>query len=251
MHRPTVSRALAAALLPAVAALALVGCGSSDQPSGAGSQKSSSSSTTEKKLPTSQELFDQARTSALGAKSAHVAGTVTDDGKPMQIDLAGLLDGTAQKLEIGMGTGQKATVVSVGGKHYLTGSAEFWTKQAGAEAAKMFDGKYVLMPASQAKDFSDMTLKSLLTELFDDKDVKKIGSTGKVVSGRLDGDEVFILNDAAGAQNGQLYLSSDGKATLLKVVGPRDNPSQLTFSEWGSAKAVTAPDAGSVVKMPS
>lgn len=246
--RLTLARPIATAVVPLATVFLLAGCGSDD---GANTSASSSrSTTTQAVLPTSKELFDKARATALAAESVHLTGTVTNDDAPMDIDLAGRLDGSNQKLELGVGAGQQATILTVAKRYYLLGNDEFWTEQGGADLADTLEGKYVLVPAADAKDFGDLTVKEALTELFDDSDVKAMGDSGKVTKGRLEGSEVYTLSDARGAQHGQMFLSADGKATLLKLIGPRDDPGQMTFTEWDEVAEVKAPPKSKVVELP-
>lgn len=246
--RQTVRRAVVTALVP-VALVALAACGSEEPGSGA-TGTTSSSTTSAVELPTSKELYDQAKATALAAKSVHLAGSVTNDDAPMEVDLAGTLDGTNQKLVLGIGAGQQATILTVAGKYYLLGNDEFWTEQGGGQLADLLVDKYVLMPAADAKDFGDLTVKEALTEMFEDEDVLAMRDSGKVAKGRLEGDEVYTLSDARGAQHGQLFLSADGKATILKVIGPRDDPGQLAFTDWDAVEPVPAPPKSKVISLP-
>lgn len=247
-------RALAALAIPLLAATALAGCGSDkgDTNTSSSSSSSSSSTTTEAKLPTAAELFDQAQKTALAAKSAHITGTVTDDGTPMTIDLAGTTDGSNQSLELGVGGGQKATILTVGGKYYLLGNDEFWSKQISADAAKLLGGKYVNVPAAEAKDFGDMTIKSLLTDLFDDKEMQAAlkSNDATVSKATYDGAAAYSVADKAGKDKGELLVSADGKATIFTISGTGQSTGTLEFSEWDKVATVAAPDPSKVINLP-
>lgn len=249
---PRLRHALTPVVLASAAALTLAACGSGGGSGGGSSaaSSSSSSSTTTALLPTAKELLEKARTTALAAESTHLVGTVTDDGKPMDVDVSGRTDGTNQSLKLKVGGGQEATILTIGSRYYLLGNEEFWTEQGGSQVAKLLQDKYVLMPASEAKDFGDLTIESLLTEMFADPDVQKIQTSGTVTRGRVDGDEAYVVTGPGGAQQGEFFVSADGKATLLKVIGPRDDPAQLTFSEWDQVKPVPAPPESKVIEMP-
>lgn len=251
MH--AIHRTLGVLTIPLLAATALAGCGSDKpDPATSSSSPSSSSTTTEAKPPTAAELFDQARKTALAADSTHITGSVTDDGKPMTIDLAGTTDGSNQSLELGVGKGAKATILTVGGKYYLLGNDEFWTTQISKDAAKLLAGKYVRMPATEAKDFGDLTIKSLLTELFGDKEMKAAlaAPDSKVTKATYDGAAAYSITDKSGKDNGELLVSADGKATIYKIVGPDDDTGTLEFSEWNTVAKVAAPDPDKVINLP-
>lgn len=246
-------RAVAALAIPLLAATALAGCGS-DKGGGTTSSSSSSSSstTTEAALPKAAELFDQARKTALAAQSAHIVGTVDQDGKEMTIDLAGTTDGSNQSLELGIGGDQKLTILTVGGQYYLLGSDEFWTSQGGAPVAKLLKGKFVKVPAAEAKEFGDMTMKSLLTELFDDKDMQATmkSSEAKVAKSTHDGAAAYTITDNTGKDKGELVVSADGKATIYKIVGNGKDQGSLEFSEWDKVAKVAAPSPSKVIELP-
>jgi outer membrane murein-binding lipoprotein Lpp len=249
MKRSSSHAAVLAAVVLGVGGVA--GCGSDtpDSSSSSSSSTSSSSTTTEAKLPTATELFDQARSTALAAESAHIVGSVSNDGKPMTVDLSGATDGSNQSLELGVGGGAKATILTVGGKYYLLGNAKFWSDQISANAAKLLDGKYVKVPAAEAKDFGDLTIKSLLTELFDDKEMQAAlkSPDSKVAKTTVDGGAAYSVTDKTGKKGGELIVSADGKATIFKIVGPSDDTGELEFSEWNKVAKVDAPPASQII----
>lgn len=238
------------AVAPFAAALILAGCGSeSETPAG---DSSSSTSTTEesKKTPSAKELYEQARTTALAAKSGRVKGQMTDDGQSMTIDLYGLADGTNQSFTFGQGDKGTATITTVDGKNYISADEAFWTSQANAEAAKLFKGKFVIMPADEADDMGETNLKDLLGEMFQDEEMGALqGANGKVEKTTVDGTEAYALSDKVGGDGASLVVTADGKATLLKIVGPKDSPGEMVFSEWDAAKTVEAPKADDVIDM--
>lgn len=247
MH--TTRRAFAALAVPLVTATALAACGSGDGDTTSSSSSSSSSTSTAAKPPTAAELFDQARTTALAAKSTHITGSITDDGKPITVDLAGTTDGSNQSLELGIGSGAKVTILTVAGKYYLLGNAKFWSRELGGDAAKLLDGKYVKIPPTEVKEFGDLTIKSLLTDMFEDKDMQAAvkAADAKVTKTTVDGAAAYSIGDSTG---GELVVSADGKATIFKVVGPSDDEGELEFSEWDKVAKVAAPNPSTVIDPP-
>lgn len=253
-HRPC--RALVAGVLPLAVALTLAGCGSEKEPAAAASSSgssttSSSSSSTSTKAPSASDLYAKARASALAAKSAHIAGQMTEKGSTLVIDLAGTIDGTNQSLELSEGGDSKITIVTVGGKNYLSATEEFWADQVGADAAATMQGKFVILPAAQAKEFGDLTLRGLLTELFEDKGMSGLQSANaKVEKTTVDGADAWKLTDRVGSDGAALVVSADDGATLLRIEGPKDSPGKLDFSEWDKVPALKAPDRSKVVEIP-
>ena len=249
-------RALAAGVVPLTVALALAGCGSEKQPADAGSRSkasasSSSTTTTKAEPPSASSLYAQARKTALGAESGHIAGQMTDEGDTITIDLAGTVDGTNQSLELGQGADSKITILTVGGKNYLSATEDFWADQVGAGPAKTLQNKFVILPAAQAKEFGDLTIKSLLTEMFEDKELSVLDSANtRVEKTTIDGADAWKLTERTGGDGAVLVVSADDKATLLRIEGPKDSPGRLDFSEWDKVPAVTVPAPGKVIELP-
>lgn len=241
MSNTSITRASALAGAVVLAA-GLSACGSSS------SSGSASSSTTEKKVPSSGEVYKQVRAAAMAAKSGHVKGTVSQSGDTMTLDMGGVADGSNGKTVISTKDG-KITVVMAGAKAYVGGDAKFWTSSAGAAEGAKLVGKYVELPAAQAKEFtSGLSLKGLLDEMFSDPQLSKMQNlTTKVTETTLDGQAAYLLEDRV-AKDGQIYVSADGKGQLLKIVGTKDQPGSLEFSEWDAYPAVAAPAANLIVR---
>ena len=168
----------------------------------------------------------------------------------MTVDLSGTVDGSNQSLELGVGKGAKVTILTVSGKYYLLGNAEFWAGEISADAGKLLDGKYVRIPAAEAKDFGDLTMKSLLTEVFGDKEMKAALTSpdAKVAKATYDGADAYSVTDKGGKKNGELLVSADGKATTFKIAG--DDEGTLEFSEWNKVAKIAAPDPSKVINLP-
>lgn len=232
--------------VPVLAALtlsvSLAACGSADEAAKPGA---SSSKAEAKKKPTAGALYKQLRASSLAAKSGHVKGNVSDEGETMAIDLAGAADGSNMEATFGAKEGT-FTLRAVAGKYWIKGDEKYWTTSVGADAAKAVGAKWLAVPPGESKGMDDTTLKSLLTEMFGDEDMSKLESlTTEVGTGTLSGVDTYVLTDKIG-DSGQLITTADDKAQLLKIVGPKGQPSQLTFSEWDAVKPFTAPKAADV-----
>lgn len=251
-------RAQWAAVLPVLAVLAglsLAGCGSGSGDDSGGSSSRSATATatpTPEKTPSGAELYARARTSALAAKSGRVRGEMVQDGESMTIDLFGLSDGTNQSFTMSVGTEGRATMLTVGGKTLMSADETFWTTQLDdAELAKLFVGKYVSVPAADAEELGRATLKDLLSELFAEKELTALeGANTRVEKATVDGQEVFTLQERVGGDGSSIVVSADGTATLLRIVGPKDSPGTLEFTEWNAVKPVAAPAAKDVITMP-
>lgn len=255
-HRPCrAGRAMVAGVLPLAVVLTLAGCGSGKEPAAAASSSaassSSSSTTTEAKAPSASELYTKARATALASKSAHIVGEMTNEGKKLVIDLAGNVDGLNQSLELSEGGDSKVTIVTVGGKNYLSATEEFWADQVGADLAKNLEGKFVVLPDAQAKEFGDLTLKSLLTEMFEDKGLSVLQSANATVEKTtVDGADAWKITEKVGGDGAALVVSADEKATLLRIEGTKESPGKLDFSEWDKVPALEAPAKSKIIELP-
>lgn len=243
-------RASLAGLLSAVAALALTGCGSDAATPTSGST-STTTTTPSPTTPSAGDLYSRARKSALAAKSGHLIGSFTEKGKTMNMDLAGTADGTNQSMKIKAAEGE-ITIITASGKTYLMASQKFWKSQAGAPAAKMFKGKYVLLPATQAKEMGDQTIQKVLKDMFAEGDLSFLErANARVEKATVDGVDAWKLTEKVGGDGTAIFVSSDGKARLLKIDGGKSEPGAMTFSEWDAVPKITAPKASQVVKLPN
>ncbi|WP_353951616.1 hypothetical protein V6K52_18630 [Knoellia sp. S7-12] len=233
--------------LPLVAAMALVAplsaCGGSDAPAKPGA--TASASTVAKKKPTASALYQQSRDSALAAKSGHVKGSFTEDGESTAIDIAGSVDGANQQATISTPQGE-VTMLTVGGKFWIKGDRKYWTESIDADAAKAIGAKWLVVPPAEVKDMGDTTIKNLLTEMYADASMSKLESVATAVNeSTVAGVPAYVLTDKIGG-NGEIFMTADGKAQLIKLVGPKDEPGELAFTEWNAVKPFAAPAAAQI-----
>jgi hypothetical protein len=248
-HTRTTRALVTAAVL--VSAVALGGCGDSGAPAGGSSPTASagsaSASPTTPAEPSMGELYTKVRAAALAAKSGHLSGTVTQDGQKTSMDVAGLADGSNQKLVIGVGEGKgKAEILTVGGKYYMSGDKRFWKEQTGdAKAADLLVDKYVLVSAADAKELGDLSLGALLKEMFEQSELSTLEKlTSSVETRTEDGAKVWVASDGSGSE---IWVDPETELPV-KIVVSGDDAGELTFDSWNSAKKVAAPPAKDVVK---
>jgi hypothetical protein len=251
MKHHAVPRVLAAA---ATASLVLIasGCGGTDtgtRSTGSSGSSASSTTTSTPDRPSVKELYAATRTAALAAKSARVKGSVTSDNDKVSLDLRGTVDGKNQTATIeSAANGGKITVVTAGGKSWLQADRSFWTKNADASAAKTLAGKYVAMSAKELQGFGDLTISSLLNEMFSDKDLSVLANlASKVETRTVGGQQVYVLTDR-GDDTTEIVVSADGKARLMTIRTGGAEAGSLEFSEWDAAPTVSAPPAKDVVR---
>jgi hypothetical protein len=198
--------------------------------------------------PSAADVYQQIRTSAAEAKSVHVKGAFTENGKTLQIDAAGDRAGTNTTVIVNDGTG-KLEVLTVNGNYYLKADAAFWSKNGSAAVAKLAADKYVKVPASMAAGMSDLKMGALL-----DKILAKDMSTANKLSTNvekteLNGVPAYVLTDKIGSDGSKIYASADGQARLMRLVGPKSEGS-LDFTEWDAVPPVSAPPADQIVSLP-
>jgi hypothetical protein len=207
-----------------VAAL-LAGCGSSSSGNGVAS-----------KTPT--QILDAAKAASASAVSAHVAGSIVSEGKPISLDME-LVAGKGGKGRIAV-EGLSVDLIEVDKAVYIDGSTAFYTHLAGAAAAQLLQGKWLKAPASSA-NFSSF---SSLTDLG-----KLVGSTlashgtlSRAASATLNGQKVVGVTDAKG---GTLYVATTGTPYPIEIVKGGASGGKIVFDRWN--KPVTlAPPASSV-----
>lgn len=237
--------------LPAIAAAtlcaSLAACGAADDTATPGATSSTKAEAPKKAdKPSSGALYKQARESALAAKSGHVKGTFTEKGEATTIDMAGAADGSNLQSTFTTSEGE-FTLLAVGGKYWIKGNEKYWTSSAGADAAKAIGTKWFAVPAEEAKDMADTNLKGLLTEIFADEGMSKLESlTTEVGERTVSGVDAYVLSDKVGSTGEELITTADGKAHLIKIVGPKDEPGEIAFSEWDAVKPFVAPPAAQV-----
>ena len=251
----------------AAATLLLAGCSDGGEPTASGSSSvtsspsASSPSTTSPSTssapattspstaasaPSVAEVFRAARTASLSAESGHAVGTVTHDGARLGIDVEGQANGANQTVFITT-KGGTAEVLTVGDGYWVGGDEAHWAEITGdPKAAKALVGKYAPVTESDATELGSFTLRTILTDTFGQPDIAVLESdTGEATETEVDGKPVYLLGQQGGPR---LWVAADGSGSLLRVVGPKSAPSDLTFTEWGRAETFTEPPSDRIVE---
>jgi hypothetical protein len=205
---------------------ALAGCGSSgnEHPantSGSGgassspAQSSSASSQGEASKSAKQILAD-----AAGAlKNAHgyvLHGTLTDEGRPIQLKIVAA---SAKSLELSLsGGGANAELIALPTADYVRANAAFWQPRVGQRAAAIANRWIQIPPAGAAGmtaslgRFAPATLARCLAE--DHGDISVAGKT------TVDGHPAVVLKDAGnapGSAPGTLAVATSGPPYPLRA----------------------------------
>jgi hypothetical protein len=213
----------AALLGAAMLAVALTGCGSSD----------SSGNGLLSKTPT--QIVEAAKVAAASAVSAHVAGSIVSEGKPISIDME-LVAGKGGKGKITL-EGLDVQLIDVDKAVYINGSAAFYSHLAGSAAARVLQGKWLKAPS----DSGDFASFSSLTSL-----EKLIGSTlashGKLApagKSTVEGQPAVGVTD--GSKEGTLYVAATGTPYPLEIVKSGSDGGKVVFNHWNKPVTLAPP----------
>lgn len=259
-NAPSTGRARLAlgALSLTVAGVLLAGCSGDPEPVSSSGATSSAPTTDGSATPTASpsttptaesvaEVYRAARTASLSAESGRAVGTVTSDGTRLRIDLEGTADGGNQTVFITTPAGGTAEVRTVGDGYWVGGDEAHWTEITGdAKSAKALVGRYAPVAETDATELGSFTLRSILTDAFTWPDLALLESdTGEAPLTEVDGRPAYVLGQRGGAR---LWVAADGSGTLLRLVGPKSEPTDLTFSKWGRATTFTEPPADLLIE---
>lgn len=248
---PTIRRASALASALAITA-SVTACSRSESPATPDGQTVATSSTgttpaptTDTQPPKPAEIFDRAKSNALAATSAVVTGEFDRDGATTKISWQGAADGKTLDLRLTQHGLGNVHLIAVGGDVYLQADATGWKALGFAKLVQAAGDKFVKAPAASVGDLAQsFSLRSLVEKSFGSLDAS--GLNGRVGSETVDGIDCWVLTGPSGAQNGALYVAKDSMQ-LVRIVGPKEKPLQLTFSQWGQDLDIKAPPPDEVV----
>ncbi|WP_299445652.1 hypothetical protein [uncultured Phycicoccus sp.] len=227
----------AVAALAVAAALSLTGCGALF---GGASQAADGSD-----LPSVRDLYTTVRATALAAESGHVTGFVTDGEESTTFDLEGRADGSNQRAKVSRDAGGTLTMLTVKGKHYVSGDWDFWAAATEPSTADRLVGTQVRVPEARATAFSDLTLGGLLADTFARETLSVVETFGSSVSVRHANDRDYWVLSWADTE----VWVEPGTHRLLKVVrSTEEDPAELTFDAWDDAATFKAPSSSKVLK---
>jgi hypothetical protein len=200
---------------------------------GCGGGKSSSSNG-EASKPASQVLADVQK-AAQAAKGVHVAGSITDAGKPLTLDLF-LVKGKG-----GKGTMSESSlrfeIIRVGNKAYIKGSDAFLKQFAGSAGQQLLHGKW-LQGSATSGDLASLTPLTDLEKLFKGALTShgKLKNEGETT---YKGQKAVALKDTT--QGGTLYIAATGEPLPIAIVGGTNKEGTITFDRWNETEPIDAP----------
>lgn len=205
-------------------ALALLGgCGSS----------SSSGNGVASKSPT--EIVAAAKTAASGAATAHVSGSIVDEGKPISLDME-LVAGKGGKGRISL-EGLRIDLIQVNNAVYIDGSTAFYRHVAGPAAARLLQGKWLKAPASSG-NFSSLASLTNLGKLIGTT-LASHGTLSSAGTKTIAGQKAVGVSDVS--KGGTLYVAGTGDPYPLEIVKTGASGGKIVFDRWNKAVTLTAP----------
>ncbi|MWA11626.1 hypothetical protein [Streptomyces sp. BA2] len=247
---------LAAVCLATAAALGLTACGTET----GGSKKAegkgvADAGATKEAGPfpgmSGPDIVDKAVKATTDASSLRVKGSVPDETGTIELDMAfdtkGQCAGT-----MAMGGEGSMELITTARTVYMKYDEEFLRAQGKGEpaadtqaAVDMLAGRWVKTSATgaDAKDIASFCdLDVLLAEF---KDVNSLARKGKTTT--VDGTPALTLTESDGTDRYTLYVATEGKPYLLKVVNETaKTPESLAFSDFDKPVDATPP-AGDIM----
>jgi hypothetical protein len=214
-------RRLGPAALSVLLALALAACGGSGSSNGIGS-----------KSP--DQIVAATRSAVAKVSSVHVAGTVSNSGTKVALDL-NLVNGKGGKGSMTQ-NGLGFQIVAVGPEVYLNGSTAFWRATAGATAAQLLSGKWLKAPATgQLASLATLTnVQKLFNQL--------LSSHGKLAKGKtttVQGQKVIAVNDTT--NGGTLYVAATGNPYPIEISKTGTDGGRIVFDHFNQPVSLTPP----------
>jgi hypothetical protein len=215
--------------LIAVLALILAGCGSS--------RSSSAGNGVAARTPV--EIISAAKAAAASAASVHVAGSIVSEGKPISLDmeLVGRNEGKGSVTLDGLGI----RLIDVDGAVFVKGSKAFYTRFAGAKAARLLQGKWIEGSAEHGPLASLAALADLDKVI--DSTLADHGTLSRAGLAEVRGKQAVGVTDAT--QDGTLFVSTTGVPYPLEIVkssaGAGARAGTIVFDRWNEPVSLAAP----------
>lgn len=233
MNRWTIHAGAGAALL----ALAVAACGGAGHSGGTGPAAPQPAASTPAGNGVTAMRADQATQAALtgltSARSVHVAGTFTADGRSERFDMR-FAGNSAADGSFTM-NGAPIQVVNCDGAMYLKAGQDGWTAMGNpAGTAGMMAGRWFKVGSAQAPGQGPLSLAFFTGEL-----AAHGTMTGATVSsGTLAGRPVAVIAYPDGSR---LYVAATGPAYPLRFDVAGGTGGRRDFSDYGAAVHIVAP----------
>jgi len=177
------------------------------------------------------------------AKTFHVVAKGGEAGKRMSFDIHFAPHKAAGWINE---NGEKFDLINPGGASlYLRLSRTTWKRRAGEQAAELFAGRWVRIPAKDKRfaGFAHHFDASLFTDITSDitKGMKKVGPA------RVRG--VRATEYKSASDHSRLFIALYGPPVILKAVDPARDGGTISFSDYGKSYRFRPPPATLVIDL--
>jgi hypothetical protein len=218
---------LRGAVCALVGAGLIAACGGSSGGSG-----SSSGNGVASKPP--DAIVREANNAIAHASAVHVAGSISNNGVPLTLDLS-LVSGKGGSGKLSEG-GLAFRVISVGQNVYIQGTPAFWAHFAGAAVAHRLEGKWLKAPASG--QFAPIASLTDMQQLFS-KVLLSHGALKKAGTTTVNGQKVVAVKDST--QGGTLYVATVGPPYPVEVIKQGTSGGRIVFDHINQPVGLSPP----------
>jgi hypothetical protein len=208
----------------------VAGCGSSSGPS------SNSGASNGIANQSASDILTAAINAIKSARSVTLSGTYGSGAQGVQIKSGTFFSSGDVDASLVI-NGASAHLIKIGTVDYLNADAAFWTAQSmpSADVSKLA-GIWVRVPDAATHIGASLALSNIATGL-----ATHAGTVTKGTTSTVNGQAVVSIMSST---NGTLYVATVGTPYPVEATKPGSSGGTLTFSNWNSASAPTAP-AGS------
>jgi hypothetical protein len=178
------------------------------------------------------QIVALAKAAAAGAASVHVAGSILSEGKPISLNME-LVAGQGGQGRVSL-DGISFRLIGVDDAVYVNGDTAFYTRFAGAVAARVMRGKW--LKGAQAGALRSLASLTRLGSLLGSA-LSSHGPLARVADATVAGQRAVAVRDTA--RGGTLYVASSSTPYPLEIV-ERDGD-RLVFDRWNQAVTLAVP----------
>jgi hypothetical protein len=180
------------------------------------------------------EIVTASKAAADGASSVHVAGSISNAGTSIALDMD-LQAGKGGRGRISE-SGLSFEVIELGGYVYITGSPSFYDHFAGSAAARTLRGKWLKAPATN-RGFASLDSLTNLRKLVDSS-LDTHGPLAKLATRTVAGRQAVGVRDVT--RGGVLYVATTGTPFPVAIT-KADGGGKIVFSRWNAPLRLVAP----------
>jgi hypothetical protein len=219
-------RALRTTICALLGASTVAACGvSGDSGDGAGNGEASKAPNT---------IVRDANNAIAHASAVHVAGSISNNGVPLTLDLQLVSGkgGAGQLSEAGL----SFRVIAVGQSVYIQGTPAFWRHFAGPAVARALDGRWLKAPA--AGQFAPIVSLTNMQQLFS-RVLLSHGVLRKDGTTTINGRRVVAVRDST--EGGTLYVAATGPPYPVEVIKRGAGGGRIIFDRINEPVTLSAP----------